>query len=54
VDTTAREANALLYNVTFASDAMTDMHADAQEHSFKNIFPRLGEIGTTEEILKFL
>jgi nicotinamidase-related amidase len=54
VDTTAREANALLYNVTFISDAMTDMHMDAHEHSFNRIFPRLGEIGNTEEILKLL
>lgn len=54
VEGTAREANAKLYNLTFVSDMMTDMHAEAHEHSFKYIFPRLGEIGTTEEILKFL
>jgi nicotinamidase-related amidase len=54
VEGTARTAAALGYNVTFASDAMTDMFADAHNHSFKYIFPRLGEVDTTENILKFL
>jgi nicotinamidase-related amidase len=54
VEGTARSAAALGYNLTFASDAMTDMFADAHNHSFKFIFPRLGEVDTTENILKFL
>lgn len=54
VEGTARTAGALGYNLTFASDAMTDMFADAHNHSFKYIFPRLGEVDTTEDILKFL
>jgi nicotinamidase-related amidase len=54
VDTTAREANAKAYNVTFVSDAMTDTSAEAHEYSLKTIFPRIGEIDTTENILKFL
>ena len=54
VEGTARIASAKGYNLTFASDAMTDMFADAHEHSFKYIFPRIGEIDTTENILKFL
>ena len=54
VEGTARTASALGYNLTFASDAMTDMFADAHENSFKHIFPRMGEIDTTENILKFL
>ena len=54
VEGTARTAAALGYNLTFASDAMTDMFADAHNHSFKFIFPRLGEVDTTENILKFL
>jgi len=54
VDTTAREANAKAYNVTFVSDAMTDTSADAHDYSLKTIFPRIGEIDTTENILKFL
>jgi nicotinamidase-related amidase len=54
VEGTARTASAKGYNLTFASDAMTDMFADAHENSFKHIFPRMGEIDTTENILKFL
>jgi nicotinamidase-related amidase len=54
VEGTARTASALGYNITFASDAMTDMIADAHENSFKHIFPRIGEIDTTQNILKFL
>jgi len=54
VEGSARTAAALGYNVTFASDAMTDMFADAHNHSFKYIFPRLGEVDTTDNILKFV
>lgn len=54
VDTTAREANAKGYNITFVTDAMTDTSADAHAHSLKTIFPRIGEIGTTEDVLKLL
>jgi len=54
VEGTARTAGALGYNLTFANDAMTDMVASAHENSFKYIFPRLGEIDTTENILKFV
>lgn len=51
VESTARDAWERSYNITFASDAMTDMNADAHERSLSIIFPRIGEIGTTEEIL---
>jgi len=54
VEGTARTAGALGYNLTFANDAMTDMFADAHNHSFKFIFPRLGEVDSTENILKFV
>jgi nicotinamidase-related amidase len=54
VEGSARTAAALGYNLTFASDAMTDMVAAAHENSFKYIFPRLGEVDTTENILKFV
>src|ERR1700743_3031134 len=52
VDTTAREANAKGYNITFVTDMMTDTSIDAHGHSLKNIFPRIGEIGATEDVLK--
>jgi nicotinamidase-related amidase len=54
VEGTARSANEWGYNIAFASDAMTDMFADAHLNSFKNIFPRLGEIGTADEIIEKL
>ncbi len=54
VEGTARAASERAYNLTFALDAMTDMSIDAHENSVKRIFPRIGESGTTEEIIKML
>jgi nicotinamidase-related amidase len=54
VESTARHAHENGFHVTLAVDAMTDMNADAHQHSISRIFPRLGEIGTTQEILEFL
>ncbi len=51
VESTARDAYERDYNLTFASDAMTDSSAAAHERAVELIFPRLGEVGTTEEIL---
>ncbi|GAA1141830.1 hydrolase [Kribbella jejuensis] len=54
VESTARAAFEHGYHVTLATDAMTDMSADAHENSLTRIFPRLGETGTTAEILTLL
>ena len=54
VESTARFAQELGYNVTLASDAMTDMSPDAHENSIKRIFPRLGETGTAAEVIALL
>jgi nicotinamidase-related amidase len=54
VESTARFANELGFNVTLAVDAMTDMNADAHHNSVTRIFPRLGETGTTQEIINHL
>ncbi len=54
VESTARSAFELGFNVAFATDAMTDLSAEAQANSVTRIFPRLGETGTTEDILKRL
>lgn len=54
VETTARQAFERGYNVTLAIDAMTDMFAESHEHSLARIFPRLGETGTTAEIIALL
>ena len=51
VESTARQAHELGFNVTLAIDAMTDMSADAHANSIARIFPRLGETGTTREII---
>jgi len=51
VEGTARQASELGYNIAFATDAMTDMRADAHEHSINVIFPRIGEVGITDEII---
>jgi nicotinamidase-related amidase len=51
VDSTARAAHERGYNVTFASDAMTDRDAEAHALSMKKAFPRLGEIDTTDALL---
>jgi nicotinamidase-related amidase len=54
VESTARFAYELGLNVTLAIDAMTDMSADAHDNTVARIFPRLGETGTTAEIIALL
>jgi nicotinamidase-related amidase len=54
VESTARQAHALGFNVTLATDAMTDRDPDAHTNSITRIFPRLGETGTTSEIVALL
>lgn len=51
VESTARHAHELGFNVTLAIDAMTDMDADAHHNSVTRIFPGIGETGTTQRIL---
>jgi len=54
VESTARHAYELGLNVTLAVDAMTDMNSDAHTNSITRIFPRLGETGTSQEIIALL
>lgn len=54
VESTARQAHELGLNVTLAVDAMTDMSVEAHTHSVTGIFPRLGETGTTGQIIQLL
>ena len=54
VESTARHAHALGLHVTLATNAMTDMNAEAHHNSTTRIFPRLGETGDTAEILALL
>jgi len=54
VESTARQAYEHGFHVTLAIDAMTDMNPDAHTNSITRIFPRLGESGTTQEIIALL
>lgn len=54
VEVTARQAFELGFNVTLATDAMTDSNADAHAYSVIRVFPRIGETGTTREIIDLL
>jgi nicotinamidase-related amidase len=54
VESTARQAHELGFHVTLATDAVTDMSAEAHDNSVARIFPRLGETGTTQEIIDLL
>ena len=54
VESTARQAFEHGYNVTIAVNAVTDLDVEAHTRSLDWIFPMLGELGTTEEILQLL
>ena len=54
VESTARAAYEHGYHVTLATDAMADTSPEAHRNSLERIFPRLGESGTTAEILELL
>lgn len=54
VESTARQAYEQGFNVTLAIDAMTDMRPETHEYSIRNVFPRLGETGATQEIIDLL
>lgn len=54
VESSARSAHELGYHVTVATDAVTDMDAEAHRNSVEKIFPRLGETDTTEAIIALL
>ena len=54
VESTARQAYEAGFNVTLATDAMTDVRPEAHEYSLKHVFPRLGESGSTQDVLDLL
>ena len=54
VESTARSAHDRSYNVTLATDAMTDLDAEAHYNTVERIFPKLGETGTTAALLTLL
>jgi nicotinamidase-related amidase len=54
VESTARQAYEAGFNVTLATDAMTDPRPYAHDYSIANVFPRLGETGATQSIIDLL
>ena len=54
VESTARSAWDLGYNVALVTDAMTDMSADAHRYCVEKIFPRLGECVACGDVLNLL
>ncbi len=54
VESSARQAYEAGFNVTLATDAMTDGTSENHSHSIMRIFPRLGETGTTAQIVALL
>jgi nicotinamidase-related amidase len=54
IEATARQAYEQGFNVTLALDAMTDVRPEAHEYSLASVFPRLGETGSTHDILNLL
>jgi nicotinamidase-related amidase len=54
VESTARSAYDLGYNVALVLDAITDRDAGAHRHCVEEIFPRLAETTQTAEVLNLL
>ncbi|QOY90966.1 cysteine hydrolase family protein [Paludibaculum fermentans] len=54
VEATARQAYEQGFHVTLALDAITDIRKEAHEYSISNVFPRLGETGSSQEIISLL
>ena len=54
VESTARAAAERNYHVAFAVDAMTDLVASAHANSLDVIFPRRGQVDTTDRIIAAL
>jgi nicotinamidase-related amidase len=54
VESTARDAYERGYQLLFAADAMTGVSAESHANSIERIFPRMGRVRTTEEIIAAL
>lgn len=54
VESTGRVAFDLGYNVVWVADAMTDRDDAVHRHCVEKLFPRLGEVETTEGVLQSL
>jgi nicotinamidase-related amidase len=54
VESTARQGTGLGFGFVVVEDACTTFSAEMQEFAFKNIFPRLGRVRSTDEVLAAL
>jgi nicotinamidase-related amidase len=54
VESTARQAWEAGFNVTIPIDAVTGLEAETHDASVRHIFPRLGETGTTADVIALL
>jgi nicotinamidase-related amidase len=54
VESTARDAYERGYAQVFVEDAMATFTAEAHEFVVKNIFPRIGQVRSTDEVLSAL
>jgi nicotinamidase-related amidase len=54
VESTARDAWERGYEMVFAADAMTGRSAESHNNSLTRIFPRIGRVRTTDEIITAL
>ena len=54
IESTARDAYDRGYHVTIAADAITDPTAEGHQRSLERVFPALGQVGTTAEIIALL
>ena len=54
VESTARDAYERGYAQIFVEDAMSSMTAEAHEFVVKSIFPRIGQVRSTDEVLSAL
>lgn len=51
VESTGREGAALGFNVVLVEDAMTTLSAEAHEFAVTTIFPRMGRVRSTEQVI---
>ena len=54
VESTARQAYDRGYHVVLVADAMTDRVLEAHQNSVERIFPRIGEVTGTDDVLAML
>ena len=51
VESTARAANERAFELVLAEDAMSSLSAEAHAFSIQTVFPRIGRVRTTEQII---